>query len=188
MQFILVAAAVFGLCFLIDKGFTKAFRGTAQHRSGLAVKVSKYYATIGIILVILGIAALFMDLEGGDLLLTAGGASVIVVGLCLIMHYVTFGVYYDDDGFVVSKFGKRSVTYRYNQISTQQLYASGGTTVIELYLNDGTTLMLQSNLDGTYAFLDHAFKRWCIQKGIAPETCDFHDPQNSLWFPATEDV
>jgi hypothetical protein len=101
---------------------------------------------------------------------------------------VTFGVYYDDDGFVVSKFGKRSVTYRYNQISTQQLYASGGTTVIELYLNDGTTLMLQSNLDGTYAFLDHAFKRWCIQKGIAPETCDFNDPQNSLWFPATEDV
>ena len=188
MQFILVAAAVFGLCFLIDKGFTKAFRGTAQHRCGLAVKVSKYYATIGIILVILGIAALFMDLEGGDLLLTAGGAFVIVVGLCLIMHYVTFGVYYDDDGFVVSKFGKRSVTYRYNQISTQQLYASGGTTVIELYLNDGTTLMLQSNLDGTYAFLDHAFKRWCIQKGIAPETCDFHDPQNSLWFPATEDV
>jgi hypothetical protein len=59
--------------------------------------------------------------------------------------------------------------------------------VIELYFDDGNTLMLQSNMDGTYAFLDHAFVRWCAQKGIDPAACDFHDPENSLWFPNREE-
>lgn len=187
MEYILVAAAVFGLCFLLDKGFTKAFRGQAQHKSGLAVKASKLYATIGIILVVLGIAAMFVQLEGHDTLLLIGGIFVMAVGACLIGYYLSFGVYYDNDGFVVSKFGKKSLLYRYRDIRSQQLYISGGTTVIELYLSDGKTLLLQSNMDGTYAFLDHAFVRWCAERGIDPENCDFHDPQNSLWFPSQEE-
>ena len=188
MQFILVAAAMFGLCFLVDKGFTKTFRNSAQHRSGMAVKVGKRYATIGIFLLVLGIAALFVDIEGSDMLMLVGGIFLIIVGICLITYYLTFGVYYDEDGFVVSKIGRKSVCYRFNQIRGQQLYASAGSTVIELYLFDGKTVMLQSNMDGTYAFLDYAFNRWCIQKGIDPYACEFHDPQNSLWFPTMEDL
>ena len=102
MEYILVAAAVFGLCFLLDKGFTKTFRSQAQHKSGLAVKVNKRYASIGLLLIVLGIAALFMELEGHDTLLMVGGLFVIVVGICLVVYYLTFGIYYDDDGFVVS--------------------------------------------------------------------------------------
>ena len=40
MQFVivlLIAAAVFGVCYLVDKGFTKAFRGKAQHRRQLHI-------------------------------------------------------------------------------------------------------------------------------------------------------
>lgn len=188
MEYVLVAAAVFGLCFLLDKGFTKLFRGEAQHKSGLAVKVNKKYASIGLILIVLGIVALFMELEGHDTLLLAGGLFVIVVGICLVVYYLTFGIYYDDDGFVVSKFAKKSVLHKYSEIRYQQLYASGGTTVVELYLENGETLMLQSSMEGTYAFLDRAFVRWCAQKGIDPESCEFHDPQNSLWFPNGEEL
>ena len=83
MAYILVAAAVFGLCFLLDKGFTKAFRGQAQHKSGLAVKVHKRYATIGIFLIVLGIAAMFIQIEGSDLPLLIGGIFVVVAGVCL---------------------------------------------------------------------------------------------------------
>lgn len=187
MAYILVAAAVFGLCFLLDWGFTKTFRGQAQHKSGLAVKVSKRNACIGIFMVVLGIVAMFVKTQGSDTLLLIGGIFVAAAGLCLIVYYLTFGVYYDDDGFVISKFGKKSQFYRYSAIRSQQLYASGNTTVIELYFDDGNTLMLQSIMDGTYAFLDHAFARWCVQKGIAKEACDFHDPQNSLWFPNREE-
>ena len=58
---IAVMAAAFGLFFLIDKGFTKLFRSQAQHFSGKAVRLSKRYGSIGIILVGLGIAAIFIS-------------------------------------------------------------------------------------------------------------------------------
>ena len=55
---ILAAALTFGICFLLDKGYTKLFRSRQQHRSGLAVRVNKRYATFGIILILLGVIAL----------------------------------------------------------------------------------------------------------------------------------
>ena len=48
---ILLAALVFGLCFLADKGFTKTFRGKAQHQSGLSVRVNKRYGAFGVIMI-----------------------------------------------------------------------------------------------------------------------------------------
>ena len=41
MEFVavlLIAAAVFGVCFLVDKAFAKLFRSQAQHMSGLCVR------------------------------------------------------------------------------------------------------------------------------------------------------
>ena len=40
---LLIAAAVFGLCFAVDKAFSKLFRSKAQHRSGMAVRANKRY-------------------------------------------------------------------------------------------------------------------------------------------------
>ena len=37
---LLVAALIFGLCYLVDKAFAKLFRSKAQHRSGKAVRVN----------------------------------------------------------------------------------------------------------------------------------------------------
>ena len=37
---ILIAAAVFGMCYLIDKGFVKLFRSKTQHGSGLSVRLN----------------------------------------------------------------------------------------------------------------------------------------------------
>ena len=52
---LLVAAAVFGVCFLVDKAFAKLFRSKAQHRSGKAVRANKRYGLFGVILLVLGI-------------------------------------------------------------------------------------------------------------------------------------
>ena len=38
LSVLLVAAVVFGICFLADKIFSKAFRNQAQHQAGLAVR------------------------------------------------------------------------------------------------------------------------------------------------------
>ena len=58
MEFVLIlliAGAIFGLCYLIDKGFARSFRSKAQHRSGLAVRANKRYGVFGVCLSVLGV-------------------------------------------------------------------------------------------------------------------------------------
>lgn len=182
---IIIAALTFGVCFLVDKGFHKTFRGKAQHASGLSVRLNKRYATIGIVLFFLGVCAIFAGLSG-YLALTIGGAVVALLGVGLITYYMTFGIFYDEDGFVLTTFGKRSVTYRYNQIAGQLLYNASGNVLIELHMKDGRSVNLQAGMTGVYPFLDAAFANWCRQTGTNPDECGFHDPDNSLWFPMME--
>ena len=188
MKFIgvlVVAALVFGLCFVVDKGFNKLFRSQAQHRSGLAVRLDKKYGAFGLILFALGLATLFSGLGKGWLLIAAG-VLIAVVGVGLVVYYMTFGVFYDEDGFVLTTFGKKSKFYNYGDIQSQQLYNSYGNILIELQLVDGRSVQLQAGMQGVYPFMDKAFSAWCVQKGVDPESCDFHDPENSCWFPSVE--
>ena len=180
--FFSVAAVVFGGCYLVDRAFTKLFRSKAQHMSGAAVRVSKRYGSFGVILFVLGIAAVFAGM-GEGLALLCGGIAVALMGAGLAVYYLTFGVFYDEDSFLSSRFGKKSTAYRYEQIKGQMLYVSGNMLIIELHMTDGKTVSLQSAMDGVYPFLDKAFEGWCRQKGVDPESCEFHDPANSLWFP-----
>ena len=184
---LVVAALVFGVCFAIDKGFTRLFRSQAQHRSGLAVRLNKKYGAFGLILFVLGVATFFSGIGKGWLLMAAGGL-IVAVGIGLVVYYMTFGVFYDETGFVLTTFGKRSTLYRYRDIKSQQLYNSYGNILIELHMTDGRSVQLQAGMTGVYPFLDKAFAAWCTQKGIDPESCSFHDPQNSCWFPNMEDV
>ena len=186
MLYILVAAAVFGLCFLVDRGYTKTFRSQAQHLSGLSVRLSKRYALFGLILSIVGILAIFTGLFDGPVLIW-GGIAVLLMGAALITYYMTFGIFYDADSFILTTFGKKSMVYNFSAIMEQKLYVvQGGSVIVELHLNDGRAVSLQSTMDGMYPFLDHAFAVWCRQTGRDPEDCAFHDPSNSLWFPMEE--
>ena len=188
LAIILMGVVTFGVCFLLDKGFTKAFRGTKQHKTGLSVRLNKRYGSGGLILVVLGLAAVFSGLSDGKLLL-AGGIFVALLGIGLIVYYMTFGIYYDGDSFVLTTFGKKSVTYAFGDIKAQQLYTvTGGSTLIELHLKDGRTVSLQSTMTGVYPFLDAAFGAWCRQTGRNAEDCPFHDPANSRWFPGLEEM
>ena len=183
---LVIAALTFGICYLFDKGYTNTFRNKIQHHSGLAVRLNKRYAIFGLILTVLGILAVCSGI-GGDTVLLVGGIAVLLIGLGLITYYLTFGIFYDADTFLYTSFGKKSVEYRFGDILTQQLYVvQGGGIIIELHLKDGKAVSLQSAMEGTYPFLDHAFSAWCRQTGRDPESCDFHDPSQSLWFPAEE--
>lgn len=182
---VLVCAAVFGVCFLLDKGFTSVFRGKAEHKTGLSVRQSKRYASFGLILAVVGVAALFQGGSAGWLL-PVGGSVLLLLGAALVTYYLTFGIFYDTDTFVLTTFGKRSTTYRYDQIKGQQLYISYGTVIIELHMCDGRTVQLQSKMEGAYPFLDKAFEAWLRQTGRHREDCPFHDPENSCWFPQVE--
>lgn len=184
LQVILVAALTFGLMFLVDKGFTKAFRGKEQHKSGLSVRLSKHYGVAGIILTVLAVLVLITDFEEDSGLMIFAGIFIAVLGIGLMVYYMTFGLFYDDDSFILTTFGKKSVTYRYADIQGQKLYTTtGGAIIVELHMVDGRAVSLQSSMDGAYPFLDKAYFRWCDQKGIDPDSCEFHDPANSCWFP-----
>ena len=182
---LILAALVFGICYLIDKGFQKTFRNKPQHKSGLSIRPNKRYATFGIILTILGLAALFSSAD--SIVLLVGGILILVMAIGLIVYYMTFGIYYDEDTFLYTTFGKKSMEYRYQDIKSQQLYViQGGNVVIELHMADGKAVSVQSAMLGVYAFLDTAFAGWCRQKGINSDDCSFYDPANSCWFPTEE--
>ena len=185
---LLIAAAVFGLCFAVDKAFAKLFRSKAQHRSGMAVRANKRYGLFGVILSVLGVMAICVGISDGSVLLW-GGIIVLLMGICLAMYYLSFGVFYDGETFLLSRFGKKDITYRFDQIQGQKLYlVQGGNVIIELHMTDGNTVSLQSTMDGVYPFLDTAFAAWCMQTGRDPQSCDFHDPSRSLWFPTVEET
>lgn len=183
----LVAALSFGLCFLLDKGFKRLFRSKDQHKTGLAVHLNKRYAVMGLLLLVLGVAAMLRDLQKPGILFY-GGLIVLLMGLGLVIYYLSFGLYYDDDSFLCTTLGRKTRTYRFGQIRQQRLYkVTGGVLVVELYMDDGSSVSLQSSMAGAFDFLDHAFFAWCRQNGKKPEECSFYDPANSCWFPREDE-
>lgn len=180
---IVVAALVFALCWGVDKLFTELFRSKAQHRSGLAVRASKRYGIFGVMFSVLGILGIVTGAAGEDIL-TYAGIVVLLMGLGLAVHYLSFGIFYDGESFLVCRFGKKSQEHRYEEIVSQKLYVlTGGSIVIELTLKDGSAVSLQSTMDGVYPFMDTAFAGWCLETGHEMDKCDFYDPSKSWWFP-----
>ena len=184
----LVAAVIFGICYLVDKTFSKLFRSKAQHRSGMAVRANKRYGLFGVVLTILGILAICVGVTDGPVLLW-GGVIVLLMGIALAVYYLSFGIFYDGESLLLQRFGQKDVTHYYRDIVGQKLYLiQGGTIVVELHMADGSAVSVQSSFEGVYPFLDTAFAGWCLQTGRDPQNCDFHDPSQSLWFPTVEDV
>lgn len=185
---LIVAAFIFGICYLVDRAFSRLFRSKAQHRSGKAVRANKRYGVFGVLLTILGIMAICVGITDGPVLLW-GGVFVLFMGICLAVYYLSFGIFYDEESFLFSRFARPDVVYRYQDIVGQKLYlVQGGNVIVELHMADGSAVSVQSVFDGVYPFLDAAFAGWCRQTGREAQSCDFHDPSQSLWFPTVEDV
>ena len=185
MQYIgvfLVAALVFGGCFLVDKGFTKLFRSRAQHASGLSVRLSKRYAAFGLIFAVVGVAAIFTG-RADNWILSIGGGVLILVGICMVVYYMSFSIFYDADSFILTTFGKKTMVYAFRDIQSQMLYNNQGYALIELHMVDGRAVHIQQSMSGAYPFLDHAYSAWLRQTGRAPQDCNFHDPSQNRWFP-----
>ncbi len=186
MVVILVVLGTFALCFAVDKGFTKLFRSKPQHSSGLAVRQNKLYGVAGIVLTCIGISALISGLLNSWLLIL-GGLLVLALGAGLITYYMTFGIYYDGDSFILTTFGRKSTVYSYRQILGQLLYAvQGGNVIVELHMDDGRAVQLQSNMDGAFKFLDHAYEAWLRQLEKDRESQTYHDTALFSWFPPVE--
>lgn len=191
MEYVLIAivvAVVFGLCFLIDFLFKRMFRSQAQHMSGQAVRLHKRYATIGIIMIVLGAIALMAAVsnENARWLFVAGGCLILLVGVGLVVYYSSTGIFYDDDSFIYTTFGRKKKVYAYRDIQAQQLYNNAGHLLIELHMTDGSSVQVQPSMTGAVDFMDHAFRRWLQQTGRTEESCPYYDRSHSVWFPPVE--
>lgn len=185
---LVIVAAVFGVCRLIDLGFQKVFRSQPQHMSGHAVRLNKRYGTFGLLLSVVGVGAILTGISGEKVLLW-GGVLVLLVGIGLIVYYMSFGIFYDDDTFLATSLRKKSTTYRFDQIVHQQLYViTGGNMLVELHMDDGKAVQLYTQMDGSKDFLNHAFFAWCRQKGLTSQDCPFYDPAEYRWFPGEEEA
>ena len=103
-------------------------------------------------------------------------------------HIVSYGIFYDGESFLVCIPLRKSRTFCYRDIRSQQLYAvTGGNVIVELHMENGETVSVGSHMDGVYPFLDTAFAGWCLQTGRDPQSCTFHDPSQSCWFPGVEE-
>ena len=121
LPILMVAGLVFGICYLIDKSFSKIFRSKAQHRSGTAVRANKRYGVFGVVLTVLGIMAICVGITDGPVLIW-GGVFVLLMGIALAVYYLSFGIFYDRDTILLQRFGKKDVIYAYKDIVGQKLY------------------------------------------------------------------
>jgi hypothetical protein len=181
----LFMAAVFGLCRLVDILFTRIFRSKPQHKSGRAVRLSPHVGGIGVGVFLLGLMAVLFG-GGQGWILIAGGVMLLLLGIGLVVYYLSFGVYYDEEGFLFSALGRRAIFCRYETIKAQRLYNAGGKLLIELHMEDGNTIQLPAGMKGREAFLDYAYEGWVRQKHLAAEELLFHDADNSVWFPTLD--
>lgn len=183
IAYLILAAGIFACCYAVDKGFAKLFRNRKEHKSGRAVKHNKRAALFGLVLAVLGIAGILAGL-GGSLGLLILSAIVLLMAAGLLTYYLGFGIYYDETSFLVSSLTGKPVSRRYGDIQEQKLYVvQGGSVIVELHMADGSAVSIQSTMDGAYPFLDYAFARWCEQRGLDPDSCEFHDPSQYRWFP-----
>lgn len=185
---ILTAGVVIGLCFLVDFLFKKLFRSQAQHMSGLAVRLHKRYGTFGLLMVVLGAAAIIAGVNGqmAKWIFLAGGILIVLVGLFLVIYYLSTGIFYDDDGFIYTSLTKKKKVYAYRDIVSQQQYNNGGQLLIELHMADGAAVQIQFTMTGAMDFMDHAFAAWLRQTGKEEEDCEYYDRSNCVWFPPVE--
>ena len=100
------------------------------------------------ILSILGILALCVGVTDGPVLIW-GGIIVLLMGIALAAYYLSFGIFYDGESMLLSRFGKKGITYSFKDIVGQKLYLiQGGNIVVELHMADGNSVSVQSSFEG----------------------------------------
>ena len=179
---LLLCAVVFLVCFLIDKLFALIFPKSKTEKSGNVVRLPRRNAVAGVLLVFVPLVVLlFFIPEGGDTLMTVGCVTAIVLGVILLVNYLSFAIYYDDEGFVYKDLRRKKTSYHYSQIRGQRsvMTRSGVNSILFVGKDE---LNVYSTMQDLNAFLNKAFYKWCEIKQIDPASVE-NNPAMFTWFP-----
>lgn len=183
---LIVCAAVFLVCFLIDTLLKVIFPKSKLEKSKQAVRPPRRSAVIGVILTFLGLAAAVrIAPQEHDTLLLIGAIGAMVIGAVLLCTYFSVVIYYDDEGFLYKAWGHGKQEFRYSQIKGQRsLLTRGGVNTI-LFVGDAE-INLYGAMQNLNAFLSKAFFKWCQVKGIDPDSVE-NNPRMATYFPDPDD-
>lgn len=183
---LIVCAAVFLVCFLIDTLLKVIFPKSKLEKSKQAVRPPRRSAVIGAILAFLGLAVVVrIAPKEHDTLLLIGAIGAMVIGAVLLCTYFSVVIYYDDEGFLYKAWGHGKQEFRYSQIKGQRsLLTRGGVNTI-LFVGDAE-INLYGAMQNLNAFLSKAFFKWCQVKGIDPDSVE-NNPRMATYFPDPDD-
>ncbi len=183
---LIVCAAVFLVCFLIDTLLKVIFPKSKLEKSKQAVRPPRRSAVIGVILAFLGLAVVVrIAPKEHDTLLLIGAIGAMVIGAVLLCTYFSVVIYYDDEGFLYKAWGHGKQEFRYSQIKGQRsLLTRGGVNTI-LFVGDAE-INLYGAMQNLNAFLSKAFFKWCQVKGIDPDSVE-NNPRMATYFPDPDD-
>lgn len=184
MQYIaplILCALVFSLCRIVDLLVKKLFPKKPQQLSGKAVRLPRYSSILGIGLTFLSFVALLFYWGEFSTVVRIACLLTLALGVFLLVQYLSFAVYYDEDGFVYKSLGRRAKPYAYGDIRGQKSILSRSGVVSSLYVGEDE-LQLTSSMKGLNEFLKFAFRRWCEETGTDPEIVE-NNPQYLTYFP-----
>ena len=171
------AAAIFGICFLIDRLCRRLFPKDGRK----AVTMPRRTAVFGILLTALGFAALFLFWSQLTVFFRIAAALVLGLGIFLLVQYFSFSIRYDSQGFTFRTLGKRPLTAQYGDILGQTSLLTRSGVNSSLHLKDGEVPIFSAQV-GAKEFLKTAFAAWCELKEIDPDTVE-NNPDYLVYFP-----
>ena len=179
------AAAIFGLCFLVDFVLKKLTPYDPRKSVGRAVRPPRRGSVIGILMLFFGLTAILFYASRMEAMWIVLCAVVALAGVFLLVQNLSCALYYDDEGFSYRELRKRRKDYRYEQIEGQRSALTRGGVQTVLFVA-GDAIPLYEAMDGLRPFLQTAFRRWCEEKQIDPETV-VNNPDCLTYFPDPEE-
>lgn len=181
--YVLLIAVIFGLVALVDLVLGKLFPKSKTRQQGKAVRAPRYSFILGILITLLCIIGLLFYTDA-DPFLRGGMISAMVLGIYMVVNYIRFGIFYDDEGFEYRTLTKQSRYYRYGDITGQRSFLARSGLNVSL-LAKGDEIPLNGAMQGVAEFMSHAFFAWCRETERNPDAMEF-DPSTLSYFPTPE--
>lgn len=184
MQYVILLAfmaAVFGICFLVDR-LIKHFIPQDDRK---AVRLPRKSAIFGILLTFVAFAAPLMFWEQLEWYIRIGCGIVLLMGVFLLVQYFSFSIRYDEEGFTYRTLGKKAMTCRYEDILGQKSLLTRSGVNATLYTKQGEVPIYSAQV-GVQDFLKTAFAAWCRETGTDPESVE-NNPSYLVYFPEPQE-
>jgi len=178
--YILLIAVILGIIALIDRLLKKLFP-SPKTGSANTVRQPRYAPIVGLLFALLGLICLLWVPIGTETLLWIGGLIAFLIGAYVLVSFLRFGIFYDDDGFTYRTLTRAAKTYHYADITGQRSFVAKSGLNTTLYV-DGDEIPLNGSMQGVTDFLRKAFYVWCRERGLDPDAMQT-DPATLTYFP-----